>query len=74
MSVEFKTIRQTAAIGILNEHRIRVLVAEGRCPGMRTGNRFMVNVTALTKLLEDESCATLNQLKGVGYGKNDSFR
>lgn len=52
---EFKTIRQTAATGILSEHRLRLLVAEGKCPGIRTGNRFMVNVPALAEMLDKES-------------------
>ena len=49
---EFKTIRQTAATGILAEHRIRIMVAQGNCPGFKVGNRFMVNVTALSEQLE----------------------
>lgn len=44
---EFKTIRQTAATGLTSEHHLRQLVAQGRCPGVRSGNRFLVNVTAL---------------------------
>lgn len=52
---EFKTIRQTAATGIASEHRIRLWVAEGKCPGIRTGNRFLVNVSALAEMLDAES-------------------
>lgn len=52
---EFKTIRQTAATGLLPEHRLRTLVKEGRCPGIRCGTRFMVNVKALAEQLERES-------------------
>lgn len=51
----FKTIRQTAALGILSEHHIRLLVAAGRCPGIKVGNRFLVNVSALAEMLEAES-------------------
>ena len=49
---EFKTIRQAAASGILSEHRIRVLVEQGKCPGIQTGNRFLVNMTALAEMLD----------------------
>ena len=49
---EFKTIRQTAAMGILPEHRIRIMVDQGDCPGFKVGNRFMVNVTALAEKLD----------------------
>ena len=51
----FKTIRQTAALGILTEHRLRLMVAQGVCPGIRTGNRFLVNVDALVELLDNLS-------------------
>ena len=53
--VTFKTVRQTAALGILPEHRLRLLVAQGACPGIRTGNRFLVNVEALVEKLDAES-------------------
>lgn len=52
---QFKTIRQTASMGILSEHRIRLLVAAGQCPGIKTGNRFLVNVPALAEMLDAES-------------------
>lgn len=55
---EFKTIRQTAATGILSEHRIRLMVATGQCPGIKTGNRFLVNVSALAEMLDAESRKT----------------
>lgn len=51
----FKTIRQTAATGLLTEHRLRLMVAQGTCPGIRTGNRFLVNVEALADLLDKQS-------------------
>lgn len=51
----FKTIRQTAATGILSEHHLRILVAKGECPGIKTGNRFLVNVNALEEMLEAQS-------------------
>lgn len=52
---EFKTIRQTAATGILSEHRLHLMVAAGICPGIQTGNRFLINVTALSEMLDTES-------------------
>lgn len=48
----FKTVRQTAATGILSEHRLRLMVAEGICPGIQTGNRFLINVEALAEMLD----------------------
>lgn len=51
----FKTIRQTAATGLLTEHRLRLMVAQGTCPGIRTGNRFLINVEALAELLDKQS-------------------
>lgn len=52
---EFRTIRQTAATGILPEYRLRLMVAEGICPGIKTGNRFPINVTALAEMLDAKS-------------------
>lgn len=52
---KFKTIRQTAATGIMTEHYLRLLVAQGRCPGIYSGNRFLVNVDVLAEQLDTES-------------------
>lgn len=51
----FKTIRQTAATGIMTEHYLRLLVAQGKCPGIYSGNRFLINVEALAEQLDTES-------------------
>lgn len=52
---EFKTIRQTAATGLTSDAHLRLLVAQGKCPGIRSGNRFLVNVSALCEMLDAES-------------------
>ena len=52
---EFKTIRQVAATGLITEHFLRQMVARGECPGIRSGNRFLVNLPALAALLEEQS-------------------
>ena len=52
---EFKTIRQTAATGLISEHYLRIMVKRGDCPGVRSGNRFLVNVPALREKLDKES-------------------
>lgn len=57
---EFKTIRQTAATGITSEHHLRQLVAQGKCPGLRVGNRFLVNIAALSEMLDAESMKVLS--------------
>ncbi len=51
----FLTIRQTARMGVLTEHRLRLLVAQGKCPGVYSGTRFMVNVDQLIAMLEEQS-------------------
>ena len=56
---EFKTIRQTAATGLISEHYLRCLVARGECPGIRSGNRFLVNVSALAAQLDRESAVSV---------------
>lgn len=51
----FKTVRQTAAMGLLTEHYLRILIAQGKCPGVYAGNRFLINVDALAEQLDAES-------------------
>lgn len=50
-----ETIRKTAAMKIISESHLRRLVAEGKCPGVYSGNRFLVNVGALQEQLDAES-------------------
>ena len=49
---EFKTIRQTAATGLISEHYLRLMVKSGECPCIKTGNRVLINVTALAEKLD----------------------
>lgn len=51
---EFKTVRKTAAPGFITESHLRRLIKTGQCPGYYAGSRFMVNVTALTAMLDGE--------------------
>ena len=55
MEQKFETIRQTAKLGILSEHNLRLRLAQGRLPGVYSGNRFMVNVPMLMQKLDAES-------------------
>ena len=59
---EFKTIRQTAATGLISEHYLRLMVKRGECPGIQSGNRYLVNVPALAEILDARSRS--------GIGKN----
>lgn len=54
----FKTIRQTAATGLLSEFQLRKMVAQGICPGIWSGNRFLINVEQLVALLNKMSTPT----------------
>lgn len=61
--MKFLTIRKTEAAGIMSEHYLRLLVAQGKCPGIKSGNRFLINVEALAEQLEAESrqnCTAVN--------------
>lgn len=55
----FKTIRQTAALQILPEHRLRLMLKQGLLPGIQAGNRFMVNVDALVAQLNAMSTVSV---------------
>lgn len=57
MEQKFQTIRQTAKLGILSEYNLRLRLAQGRLPGVYSGNRFMVNLPLLEKQLDAESAA-----------------
>ena len=53
-SIGFCSIRQ-AATGILPEHHLRLLLAQGKLPGIYSGNRFKVNMRLLAEQLDKES-------------------
>lgn len=59
---KFLTTRQTATEGLISEHQLRLLVAQGKCPGIYAGNRFMVNYHALEEMLETQSRACLGEV------------
>lgn len=51
----FKTIRETARVGILPEHELRRRAKCGTLPGVYAGVKFLVNVDLLMQQLEAES-------------------
>lgn len=51
----FQTVRQVARYLELPEHFVRSLVAQGVCPGIYSGNRFLVHVEALREYLNAAS-------------------
>ena len=52
---KFCSIRQAAAAGILTEHHLRMLLAQGRLPGIYAGTRFRINMRLLAEQLDRES-------------------
>ena len=68
----FKTIRQTAATGLLPEHRLRIMQKQGHLPGIQAGNRFMVNVDALAEQLERESRRMVEATEGGNHGQEQA--
>ena len=51
----FQTVRQAARYLEVPEHLIRSMVAQGECPGISSGNRFLVHVEALREYLDTAS-------------------
>lgn len=51
----FRTVRQTARYLEIPEHLVRSMVAQGNCPGIYSGNRFLVHIEALREYLDAES-------------------
>ena len=68
MDQKFLTIRQTAATGILSEHHLRMMEKQGRLPGVRSGNRFLVNTALLIEQLDRESREQAQQYRGTQAG------
>ena len=60
-TTEFCTIRQAAARGYLSEHHLRLLLAQGKLPGVYSGNRFKVNVRLLEQQLDQMSAAAIRE-------------
>ncbi len=61
--VRYLTIRQTAARGPIPEGLLRQMQKQGKLPGVRSGNRFLVNYSLLLEQLEEESrknCMAVN--------------
>lgn len=58
-TTEFCTIRQAAARGYLSERHLRLLLAQGKLPGVYSGNRFKVNVRLLEQQLDRMSAAAM---------------
>ena len=57
---KFLTIRQTASTKVLSEHTLRLMEKQGRLPGVRSGNRFLVNYPLLLEQLDRESIAQVS--------------
>lgn len=64
----YLTIRQTAKLkdprlrGAVSERQLRLMLKEGRLPGVYNGSTFKINVELLAELLEKDSEASI--LKG----------
>ena len=51
----FLSIHETAKMGILSEHHLRVMNRTGRLPGIYAGRNFKVNIQQLYEVLQEES-------------------
>ena len=56
--VPYMTIRDTSTATGLSQYLIRRLCKEGRCPHIRSGSTYMVNVPALLEMLDEQSRET----------------
>lgn len=69
--MNLKTVRQTAALGVLPEFRLRQMQKEGRLPGFYSGTRFYINVDMLMEQLQTECAANAaNAQRPTGNGAN----
>ena len=65
---KFMTIRETARTGILSEYHLRLLEKQGRLPGVRSGNRFKVNIGLLVEQLNRESAVEVQRYTDARSG------
>ena len=49
------TVKQTVKYSGLPENMLRNWIKQGRCPGIRNGNRFLINVDMLERQIQEES-------------------
>lgn len=51
----FQTVRQVSRTLNVPEHFVRCMVAQGICPGVYSGSRFLVHVDMLREYLDKKS-------------------
>lgn len=61
MTADFCTIRAAAARGYLSEHHLRLLLAQGKLPGVYSGNRFKINMRLLDQQLDQLSAGAMRK-------------
>lgn len=52
---KFPSIRETARRGPLSEHCLRLMLAQGKLPGVYSGKKFLVNYDRLLEQLNGEA-------------------
>ena len=63
MEKRFLSIRETAKTGIISEHHLRQMVAQGQAPGFYVGSHFRVNVPMLIDKLDAMSAINRSMIK-----------
>ncbi len=51
-TIEFKSIREVAKLGIFSEYTLRTLIKEEKIPYIKAGNKYFINYTALLVQLD----------------------
>lgn len=52
---KFMTIREVAKTGLVSEYLLRNMEKQGCLPGIKTGNKKLVNYELLVKFLDQQS-------------------
>lgn len=63
MEKRFLSIRETAKTGIISEHHLRQMVAQGQAPDFYVGSHFRVNVPMLIDKLDAMSAVNGGMIK-----------
>lgn len=61
----FMTIREVARTGIITEHHLRILVAQGKVPTIKAGTRNYIHYPMLCEQLEKMARESMANESGI---------
>lgn len=56
-----RTVSETVKECGLSENMLRNWIKQGKCPGIRNGNRFLINVDMLEQMIQHDSMESVKK-------------